>query len=222
MDNDGAIDRELDMLRKVLGYSGSRRKSFRDCFGSGGVYFAGLFISGLVCVFVKGELYGLSDVDRLNSLMIVIYTFLLGFIFMLLITSARSLYLSIPYGFRCKSRSCSKLSDSFKFYALVYFFCYLVIFLLCVLLSISGVVFIAVTLFLLIIFCMRLCKIYDELQFNKIIKELSLYVILAKPPFPVLSECDGMRNAEHNPATGLPMVGGVDVGGNPYGYNQHE
>lgn len=167
-------------------------------------------------------MYEICDVDRLNFLVAGIYTFLLGFISMLFIIAVQSLYLSIPYGFRCKSKTCCKLKDGFNFYILVYLFMYFIVFLFCVFLSVNGVVFIAVTLIVLIAICMRLKKISDDLQFNKIMNELNAYVISFGRYLPISSECNGMRNDEHNPATGLPMVGGVDVAGNPYGYEQHK
>ena len=92
----------------------------------------------------------------------------------------------------------------------------------CVFLSVNWGVFIAITLSLFVYTCIRLKKNFDTLQFEKIIDELNVRVISRRQYSLVPSEHGGIKNDEYNPATGLPMIGGVDVGGNPYGYSRHD
>lgn len=221
MDNK-CVSRELDTLRRVLNYNGVRESSFLACLAHGVAYFAGLFFLSLSLLVIKAGLYGFNDVDRLNSLVVIIYTFLVGFLSMIFITAAKSMFVSLPYCYRCNSKLCCKMKGSFKYYTSKFFVWYLMILCGCISLSLNGSVFITMTLMLLAFICIRMKKTFDRLEFKKIIDEVNLQVIFKRYSFPESNEYYGMKNEEHNPATGLPMVGSVDVGGNPYGYSHHD
>lgn len=222
MGNDKRISHELDTLRKVLNYSEVREPSFGACFGPGVAYFAGLFLLSLFPMVVKVCVYEFNDADRLNFLIFVVYTFLIGFLFMIFITASRSMFISLPFCYRYNSSLCRKMSDGFKHYILNFLIWYLMILGGCVFFSVNGVVFITIMLLLFVFTCIRLKKEFDKLKFKKIIDELNSRVTFQQHSFRVSSECDGIKNDEHNPTTGLPMVGGVDVAGNPYGYSHHD
>lgn len=222
MDNDKRISHELDALRKVLNYSEVREASSGACFGPGVAYFAGLFFLSLIPMIVKVSVCEFNDAERLNFLIFVVYTFLIGFLFMIFITIARSMFISLPFCYRSNSSLCRKMNDCFKHYTLNYLILHLIILGGCIFLSINGVVFITITLLLLAFSCIKLKIEFDKLKFKEIIDELNLRVTFQQHSFRVSNECDGIKNDEHNPATGLPMVGGVDVAGNPYGYSHHD
>lgn len=222
MDNDKRIRHELDTLRKALNYIGVREPSFLACFGPGMACFSGLFFLSIFFMGIKAYMFEFNDADRLNFLVISIYTFLLGFLLVIFITAARSMFASLPFCYRCNSKLCLEMRDGFKHYIFNFLIWYLMILGGCVFLSVNGCVFITITVLLLTFTCVKLKKIFDKLKFRKIIDELNLRVTFQRHSFRVSSECDGIKNDEHNPATGLPMVGGVDAGGNPYGYSHHD
>lgn len=216
------IQKELGVLVKVLSYSGLKSVSFWKSVWPGLMLCSWFVFWPLM--FFSGRLYSPFNIseERLGVVVSIGTSFVLGLLSLIFIGSARSLYLSAPYSFRINSKMYFFLSKKIKRYAAVFSFWYAVLVVFCALFNLSAICFLSAIIASVIGF-----SVYMNIDFNRYkINELA-YILtpckrVGESIISTSSSFDGIKIDEHNPATGLPMNGGVDVAGNPYGYSRHE
>lgn len=217
------IECELNILKKVLNYNGLMRPPKWDCLWPGVVMLLWIVLWPLVSFGAKLSFNELVSEERLGLFISIIAVFVLGVTSLFFSFGSRVLYLSIPSGFRSYSRMYSLLVARAKVYLRAFLVFYLVIVAVCTFIPFGIVFFPFILVSYMIVLGVAINRGFHVSRLHMI----SITVLTFKNAgrFRVMQSDEGYESIdinEHNPATGLPMVGGVDVGGDPYGYSRHD
>lgn len=221
MINEKIIQEELEFLVKVLSYGGLKSVSFWKSVWPGLMIFCWLVFWPLT--FFSARLYApfIISEERLGVVVSIVFSFVFGLLALIFITSARSLYLSAPYSFRVNSKMYYFFSRKVKKYAAIFSIWYAVLVLLCALFNLSSMYFLSVIVVSVIGFSVRMNVDFNRYQINELALTLTCKRV-GESRIATSNDFDSIKIDEHNPATGLPMNGGVDVAGNSYGFSRHE
>lgn len=217
------VDRELVILRKVLTYNGFKTPSFWRCFWPSFVICFWVALWPFLIFSVKISLSGSVRSDDVGIFISMIAVGVLTLFSCVLSISSRVLYLSVPSCFRAHSQMYAFFNSRLRAYVLFFLLSYSFFVVFCSLVPYGLVFFSPLTIVAVIIFIRHAINSVNVYKLNVMtsiitsFKSIGMHRTIGGD-----NGYEGMRQEEHNPATGLPMVGGVDVGGNPYGYSRHE
>ncbi|HHB6745850.1 TPA: hypothetical protein ACN77W_005380, partial [Klebsiella pneumoniae] len=117
----------------------------------------------------------------------------------------------------------SFFSKKLRRYVSTFLLWYLLVVVFCALAPFGFVFFTLITIGSVIVLSVCVNIGFNAYKLNAMASIITSFKSVGKTK--ALRNDDGYESIkldEHNPATGLPMIGGVDVGGNPYGYSRHE
>ena len=217
------VNRELGILKRVLSYKGLRKLSIWHCLWPGIMMCLWFALWPLLIFSVKLHFSELVSEERLGLFVSTIAVVILGFFSIVFSFNARSLYLSVPYGFIIYSEMYSFFSKKLRRYVSTFLLWYLLVVVFCALAPFGFVFFTLITIGSVIVLSVCVNIGFNAYKLNAMASIITSFKSVGKTK--ALRNDDGYESIklyEHNPATGLPMIGGVDVGGNPYGYSRHE
>lgn len=217
------IECELNILKKVLNYNGLTRTSKWNCLWPGVGFFLWIVLWPLVSFGAKLSFNELASEERLGLFISIVAVFILGFTSLFFSFSSKVLYLSIPSGFRLYSTMYSLLVARAKVFLCAFLMLYLVSVAICTFIPFGVVFFPLILVSSIIVLSMAINRVFYVSRLHMISSTVLAFKHAGRFRKMQSDEgCESININEHNPATGLPMVGGVDVGGNPYGYSRHD
>ncbi|WP_336185701.1 hypothetical protein [Klebsiella grimontii] len=217
------VDNELAILKKVLAYKGLKAPSLWYRFWPSFIVCFWVVFWPFVIFSMKAFFSVPSKEDSLGLFISMVSVCVLGFFSCVLSIKSRSLYLSVPSGFRSHSLMYAFFNSKLRSCVRVFLLCYSFFVVLCSLTPYGLVLFSPITIIAVVVLIRHALNSVNAYKLNAMTSIITSFK--SKNMYGTINGEDGyesLRQEEHNPATGLPMVGGVDVGGNPYGYGGHE